>query len=75
MWRRCTKSYKKGNEKMKRNMDIRNYAKERGVKLWEIAEVIGICDGNFSRRLRRELPPAEKQRIKEIIDNINAQER
>ena len=55
------------------NSDIRALAKDRGVKLWEIAEVIGVSDGNFSRRLRRELSPAEKQRIKGIIDRVAAQ--
>lgn len=54
------------------NQDIRALAKDRGVKLWEIAEVIGVSDGNFSRRLRRELSPAEKQRIKGIIDRVAA---
>lgn len=55
------------------NQDIRALAKDRGVKLWEIAEVIGVSDGNFSRRLRRELSPAEKQRIVKIIDRVAAQ--
>lgn len=54
------------------NQDIRALAKDRGVKLWEIAEVIGVSDGNFSRRLRRELSPAEKQRIVKIIDRVAA---
>ena len=55
---------------MKLNNEIREKAKERGVKLWEIAEVLNINDGNFSRKLRKELPPTEKQAILNIIDEI-----
>lgn len=38
-----------------KNQDIRNVAKRADVKLWQIADKLGINDGNFSRRLRREL--------------------
>ena len=55
---------------MKLNSEIREKAKERGVKLWEIAEVLNINDGNFSRKLRKELPLTEKQAILNIIDEI-----
>ena len=57
---------------MKANVDIRNTAKEKGVKLWEIAEKLEINDGNLSRKLRRELPTAEKARIMSIIDDLSA---
>lgn len=57
---------------MKANVDIRNTAKEKGVKLWEIAEKLEINDGNLSRKLRRELPTAEKARIMSIIDELSA---
>lgn len=52
------------------NKDIREYAAERGIRLWQIAEAIGINDGNFSRKLRRELPQAEKEKILNIIDGL-----
>lgn len=56
------------------NEVIRVTAKNRGVKLWEIAEVIGITDSNFSRKLRRELPENEKSRIMDIIGEIAERE-
>lgn len=56
------------------NEVIRVTAKDRGVKLWEIAEVIGITDSNFSRKLRRELPENEKSRIMDIIGEIAERE-
>lgn len=54
------------------NKEIRKAAKEKGVKLWEIAAEYGINDGNFSRKLRHELPEDEKIKILAIIDSISA---
>lgn len=51
------------------NISIRQAAEEAGVKLWQIADKLGINDGNFSRKLRHELPEVEKQRI---LDNIES---
>ena len=55
------------------NGEIRAEAKRMGVKLWEIAEQFGMNDGNFSRKLRRELPEQEKQKILKIIQEVAAQ--
>lgn len=52
------------------NNDIRQLAKDRGVRLWELAEKYGLNDGNFSRKLRRELPEKEKNIIKGFIEQI-----
>lgn len=53
-----------------KNRDIRNAAKIANVKLWQIADKLGINDGNFSRRLRRELPQDEKEKIFSIIATL-----
>lgn len=55
------------------NADIRIAAKSAGVCLWQIAERIGVNDGNFSRKLRRELPAQEKQEILQIIQDLAAE--
>lgn len=52
------------------NKDLRNTAAGNGVRLWQIAEALGIADCNFSRKLRKELPDDEKQRIFGIIENL-----
>lgn len=52
------------------NTDIRNEIKEAGLKLWEIAYALGVTDGNFSRRLRRELSDKEKTKIRKVIIEI-----
>lgn len=52
------------------NKDIREYASKRNVRLWQIASKLGINDGNFSRKLRIELPEEKKAEIREIIDGL-----
>lgn len=56
------------------NKDIREAAKRAGVRLWQIAEVLGINDGNLSRKLRKELPNEEKDRILNIIRKLAREE-
>lgn len=53
------------------NQDIRRTAAGAGVKLWQIAEALGIADCSLSRKLRRELPPEEKERIFGIIRELS----
>ena len=52
------------------NKDIRDYAARRRVRLWEIAMELGINDSSLSRKLRKELPKGEKEKIREIIDRL-----
>lgn len=52
------------------NLDVRQYAKEKGVCLWQCAEVLGISEPTMTRKLRRELPEDEKARLCEIIDRL-----
>ena len=52
------------------NAEIRKAAKRAGVCLWQIAERVGVNDGNFSRKLRRELPAQERDKILEIINEL-----
>lgn len=56
---------------MNTNNDIRRAAAASGIRLWQIAEAIGVTDGTFSRRLRRELPAEEKARVLAIIDELS----
>ena len=58
-----------------RNQDVRLAAESAGVRLWEIAEALGIADCNLSRRRRRELPQTEKEKIFGIIEQLSAADR
>ena len=55
---------------MKNNMRIREEAKRKGVFLWQIAAALGVNDGNFSRKLRHELPEKETEKILGIIAQL-----
>ena len=55
------------------NKDIKTRAKEKGVFLWEIADHLNISEPTMSRKLRHELPQAEKERIFSIIEEIAAE--
>ena len=56
------------------NVIIRDEARRAGVKLWQIADRLSLNDGNFSRKLRKELPDQEREKILRIIAEL-AQER
>lgn len=61
--------FKKDGEDMQ-NKDIRDYARIKDVRLWKIAEKLNLCDSNFSRLLRHELPEDKKIQIRAIIDDL-----
>lgn len=52
------------------NEAIREKAKESGVRLWEVAERIGVADSTFCRQMRRELSEARQQLILRAIDEL-----
>lgn len=54
----------------KNNSDVREKARNAGVYLWEVADKIGMQDSNFSRMLRRELPPGMKAKIFTVIEEL-----
>lgn len=57
------------------NQDIRRTAAGAGVKLWQIADALGIADCSLSRKLRKELPQEEKDRIFKIIEELSEEVR
>ena len=56
------------------NIDIRQYALEKRVNLWEVSERLGYAhESSFSRVLRHELTEDKKQEIRKIIDELAAE--
>ena len=53
------------------NLDIRAAAVSTGVKLWRVADALGIADASLSRKLRKELPQEEKEKIFSIIERLS----
>ncbi|MGN0467989.1 MAG: hypothetical protein ACI4GY_04620 [Acutalibacteraceae bacterium] len=56
------------------NMEIRIKATQKGVKMWQLADELGIHEGTFSKKLRHELPEEEKTKILALIDEIAKKE-
>ena len=52
------------------NDDIKSYAKAKKVKLWQVAEALGITDSQLSRMMRHELETEQKRRIMKHVDKI-----
>ena len=52
------------------NQDIRRAAAGAGVKLWQLADALGIADCSLSRKLRHEHPVEEKEKIFSIIQEL-----
>lgn len=55
------------------NDEIRKYAAEKKVRIWQIADKLGIADYSLSRKLRHELPDEEKVRIINLVDEISTE--
>lgn len=52
------------------NTRVRNYAKEKKVNLWEVADRLKVCDTTLTKRLRRPLSEESEKEIIDIIDSI-----
>lgn len=50
------------------NYEIRNALNRKGLRQWELAELLGITEFTLSRKLRKELPDDEKKKILDIIE-------
>lgn len=54
--------------------EVKQLAKKSGVYLWQIAEKLGINDGNFSRKLRKPLSDEDTARVLSAIDQLKAEQ-
>lgn len=52
------------------NLRIRQAAAQARIKLWELADAMRITDSTLSRKLRKELPDDEQERILTVIQRI-----
>ncbi len=52
------------------NKKIRCAAKQYGVRLWQVAEALGMQDSALSKKLRHELPENEQSMIIDTIKRI-----
>lgn len=61
-------------EQSLKNKDIRNYAAEHNVYLWQVADALKIHSTKLSVMLRHELEEPEKQLIIKTIKKLAADE-
>lgn len=57
------------------NADIKMAAANAGVRLWQIAEELGIADTTFSKKLRREFSAEQKAEVFHIIKKLSLEVR
>ena len=55
------------------NEKIRQRARIKDVKLWELAHKMGITDSYLSKKLRTEFTPKERRQALKYIDEIAAE--
>jgi hypothetical protein len=53
-----------------RNNELKCYAANKGVRLWQVAEKFGITDATFSRKLRKEFSKEDADKFKKYVDEI-----
>lgn len=56
-----------------RNEAIKTALKQNAVYQWEVAELLGIPETTFSRKLRHELPEADRDSVLKAIEKIAAE--
>lgn len=52
--------------------EVKQLILNSGLKVWQVAEVWGLNDGNFSRRLRKPFNEQECERINSIIEELKS---
>lgn len=57
------------------NKRIRAVAAAAGVKLWQIADKLGIVDATFSRQLRKEFSPEKRKQVLQIIRELEQEQK
>lgn len=57
----------------KSNAFIRDYARNHGVCLWQVADALGINESSLSRLLRYELPDEKRREIIAVIDHLSTE--
>ena len=52
---------------LQNNVEIRTEIQKRGLRYWQVADLLGIGETTLSRWLRKELPEEKKNLILEVI--------
>ena len=55
------------------NSKVRIKMLESGFKQWEVADLLGVSESVFSRKLRNELPEEEQDKIVNLIEQSHGE--
>lgn len=53
----------------KANVEVRNALKNRRISQWQLADLLGVSEQTIYRKLRKELPDEEKEKILKVIQS------
>lgn len=53
--------------------EVKNLIFSSGLKCWQVAEAWGLCDSNFSRKLRKPFTDDEVSKLYQIINDLTSQ--
>ena len=53
--------------------EVRQMILESGVRLWKVADTLGITDNSFSRRLRHDFTNEEVEQVRQIVKELQAE--
>lgn len=53
-----------------RNMSLREQIGAAGLHLWQVAYHLGMSDSSFSRKLRKELSEADREKVLQAIEEL-----
>lgn len=53
------------------NADIRRLMRTNDVKQWKVAEIIGLSEGTFCRKMRRPLDEPLRAKVMEAITELS----
>ena len=59
---------------MRFNDDLREFAKEKGVRQWRIADELGIAESTFVKWMRKPLPEDVKKKAFEAVDRLSKED-
>ena len=49
------------------NMNVRIEMVKHGLKQWQVANLLGVSESAFSKKIRKELPKEEQEKIIAVI--------
>ncbi len=52
------------------NVEVRAKAKDKKIRLWQVADELGLSDSDLSRKLRYELDDETKAKVLAIIERL-----